>query len=157
MDFNEIHAIIKKLVKSGAAEVSFETKELKLTVKNHPKYPPVVNTQPQIKYESQQPNPVQNQSQIIPENKNDDITPEGYITIKSPMVGIFYRKPAPEKPTYVNVGDTIKKDTVVCLIEAMKLFNEIESEVSGKIVKTMVDDGTPVEYDQALFLIDPNI
>lgn len=155
MDFNEIYSIIKKLVKSGAAEVSFETKDLKLTVKNHPEYPPVVSTQPQIKYESQQPNPIQNQSQTIPEINKDDITPEGYIAVKSPMVGIFYRKPAPEKPTYVNVGDTIKKGTVVCLIEAMKLFNEIESDVAGKIVKTLVDDGTPVEYDQALFLIDP--
>lgn len=155
MDFNEIYSIIKKLVKSGAAEVSFETKDLKLTVKNHPEYPPVVSTQPQIKYESQQPNPIQNQSQTIPEINNDDITPEGYIAVKSPMVGIFYRKPAPKKPLYVNVGDTIKKGTVVCLIEAMKLFNEIESDVAGKIVKTLVDDGTPVEYDQALFLIDP--
>ncbi|MFC2086450.1 acetyl-CoA carboxylase biotin carboxyl carrier protein [Bacteroidota bacterium] len=155
MDFNEIHAIIKKLVKSGAAEVSFETKDLKLTVKNHPIYPPVINTQPQVKYESHQPDPAQNQSQTIPKSNDDDITPEGYITVKSPMVGIFYRKPAPENPPYVNVGDIIKKGSVVCLIEAMKLFNEIESDVSGKIVKTMVDDGTPVEYDQPLFLIDP--
>jgi acetyl-CoA carboxylase biotin carboxyl carrier protein len=79
-----------------------------------------------------------------------------YITIKSPMIGTFYRAASPEKPNFVNVGDKIEKGNVICIIEAMKLFNEIESEVSGKIVKVLVDDSTPVEYDQPLFLIDPN-
>ena len=155
MDINEIHSIIKKLVKSGAAEVSFEIKDLKLTVKNHPKYPPIVNTQPPIQIDSQPNNLNQIQNPIAIDKKNEDGTPEGLITIKSPMVGIFYRKPAPDKPLYVNVGDTIKKGTIVCLIEAMKLFNEIESDIGGKIVKTMIDDGIPVEYDQPLFLIEP--
>ena len=84
---------------------------------------------------------------------NDD---DKYITIKSPMIGTFYRKPSPDKDTFVNVGDSIKAGDVLCVIEAMKLFNEIESELSGKIVKVLVDDSTPVEYDQALFLVDPS-
>jgi acetyl-CoA carboxylase biotin carboxyl carrier protein len=79
-----------------------------------------------------------------------------YITVKSPMIGTFYRKPSPDKDTFVNIGDTIKPGDVLCVVEAMKLFNEIESEVSGKIVKVLVDDSTPVEYDQPLFLVDPS-
>ena len=79
-----------------------------------------------------------------------------YITVKSPMIGTFYRKPSPDKDTFVNVGDSIKSGDVLCVIEAMKLFNEIESELSGKIVKVLVDDSTPVEYDQPLFLVDPS-
>jgi len=79
-----------------------------------------------------------------------------YITVKSPMIGTFYRAAGPEKPTFVEVGDSIKSGSVTCIIEAMKLFNEIESEVSGKIVKILVDDATPVEYDQPLFLVDPS-
>ena len=158
MDFNEIYTIIKKLIKSGAAEVSFETKDLKLTVKNHPKYPEVSYSQPQLDI-SKSPgnNPVQKPETIAtPEvaKKDDEDIPEGFFAIKSPMVGIFYRKPAPEKPPYVNIGDDIKEGSVICLIEAMKLFNEIESDVSGKIIKALVDDGTPVEYDQPLFLVE---
>ena len=156
MDFNEIYTIIKKLVKSGVAEVSFETKDLKLTVKNHPKYPPVINTQSQVQLETQKVNNSYQTKQTVQQPAvNDEAFPEGSIAIKSPMVGIFYRKPAPDKQPYVNVGDEVKTGTVICLIEAMKLFNEIESDVSGKIIKTMVDDGTPVEYDQPLFLVDP--
>lgn len=158
MDFNEIYTIIKKLVKSGAAEVSFETKDLKLTVKNHPKYPEVNGIQPQVTINKPTGNnPVQKTETIVtPEvtKKGNEDIPEGFIAIKSPMVGIFYRKPAPEKPPYVNIGDEIKKGSVICLIEAMKLFNEIESDVSGKIIKALVDDGTPVEYDQPLFLVE---
>ena len=72
------------------------------------------------------------------------------------MIGTFYRKPTPDKPNFVNIGDDVSNDTCVCIIEAMKLFNEIEAEISGKIVKALVDDGSPVEYDQPLFLVDPN-
>ena len=79
-----------------------------------------------------------------------------YITIKSPMIGTLYRKPAPDKPMFVEVGSTISKGDVVCVVEAMKLFNEIESEISGKIVKVLVDDSSPVEFDQPLFLVDPS-
>ena len=79
-----------------------------------------------------------------------------YITIKSPMIGTFYRKPSPDKPVFVEVGSQIKEGDVLCVVEAMKLFNEIESEVSGKIVKVLVDDSSPVEYDQPLFLVDPS-
>ena len=86
------------------------------------------------------------------ESKDED----NYITVKSPMIGTFYRKPSPDKDTFVNVGDTVKPGDVICVIEAMKLFNEIESEISGKIVKVLVDDSTPVEYDQPLFLVDPS-
>src|SRR5690606_24346025 len=80
-----------------------------------------------------------------------------YITVKSPIIGTFYRRPSPDKPTFVEVGDTIKEGDVLCIIEAMKLFNEIESEVSGKIVKVLVDDSSPVEFDQPLFLVDPSL
>ncbi|NOZ46199.1 MAG: acetyl-CoA carboxylase biotin carboxyl carrier protein [Chlorobi bacterium] len=156
MDFNEIHSIIKKLVKSGAAEVSFETKDLKITVKNHPKFPestiatPVYGNQNiSVEKKSSDKNNGENNASNAPVDNN-------LLTIKSPMVGIFYRKPAPDKPPYVNVGDNIKKGTVICIIEAMKLFNEIESEIQGKIVKTLVDDGTAIEYDQPLFIVDPN-
>ena len=79
-----------------------------------------------------------------------------YVEIKSPMVGTFYRSPSPDKPVYVKVGDDVEEGSVVCIIEAMKLFNEIESEVKGKIVKVMVEDASPVEYDQVLYLVDPN-
>ena len=87
------------------------------------------------------------------ESTSDD---SKYITIKSPMIGTFYRKPSPDKDVFVNVGSEVKNDTVVCVIEAMKLFNQIEAEVSGKIVKILVDDASPVEYDQPLFLVDPS-
>jgi len=155
MDFNEIYSYVKKLVKSGAAEVSFETKDLKLTVKNHPIYPETVKVQPQAVVNQQVKNNPVSEIKIPKSSKTDENIPEGMVTINSPMVGIFYRKPDPEKPPYVNVGDEVKKGSVICLIEAMKLFNEIESEVSGKIIKTLVDDSTPVEYDQPLFLIEP--
>ncbi len=161
MELNEIYAIIKKLVKSGAAEVSIETKELKLTVKNHSQQPVITNIQNPVQTPTNQPlvsvsdkQTTNNAKSVNSEAKNTAI-PEGYVTINSPMVGIFYRKPSPDKPTFVNIGDSIKKDQVVCLIEAMKLFNEIESDKSGTIVKALVDDGTPVEYDQPLFLIEP--
>ena len=84
------------------------------------------------------------------------IRDSNYITIKSPIIGTFYRKPSPDKPSFVEVGDSISEGTVLCVIEAMKLFNDIESEVSGKIVKVLVDDSSPVEFDQPLFLVDPS-
>ncbi len=86
---------------------------------------------------------------------NDTDSTEGLLEVRSPIVGTFYRSPSPDKPVYVSVGDTISEGSVVCIVEAMKLFNEIESEVAGRIVKVMVDDASPVEYDQVLFLVDP--
>ena len=95
---------------------------------------------------------------IAPVAENEDKKEENnnYIEIKAPMVGTFYRKPAPDKASYVSVGDQIEPGKIVCIIEAMKLFNEIESEISGKVVKVLVDDSTPVEFDQPLLLIDPS-
>jgi acetyl-CoA carboxylase biotin carboxyl carrier protein len=97
--------------------------------------------------------PAQPVPATAPAKTNDE---SNYITIKSPMIGTFYRTPSPDKPVFVNVGDEIKQGKVICIIEAMKLFNEIEAEVSGKIVKVLVDNATPVEYDQPLFLVDPS-
>jgi acetyl-CoA carboxylase biotin carboxyl carrier protein len=102
----------------------------------------------------QQNIPVQDTAAPVKETKMEDDAK--YIAIKSPIIGTFYRKPSPDKPNFVEVGDTVNVGDTVCIIEAMKLFNEIESEVSGKIVKVLVDDGTPVEFDQPLFLVDPS-
>ena len=108
---------------------------------------------PSMPLGSQQP-----QLEAVPVQEKDSSADEDskYITIKSPIIGTFYRKAAPEQPSFVEVGDTIKDGDVLCIIEAMKLFNEIESEMSGKIVKVLVDDASPVEFDQPLFLVDPS-
>ena len=103
------------------------------------------------KTNSLQIKPLKEKEQLIRAQQEES----NYITVKSPMIGTFYRKATPEKPAFVNVGDDIREGSVLCIIEAMKLFNEIESEVTGKIVKVLVDDNTPVEYDQPLFLVDP--
>ena len=100
-------------------------------------------------------------SQTNTQNKNEATDSEAqennnYVTIKASMIGTFYRSPSPEEPTFVNVGDTISKGQTICIIEAMKLFNEIESEISGKVVKVLVDDSQPVEFDQPLFIVDPS-
>jgi acetyl-CoA carboxylase biotin carboxyl carrier protein len=107
----------------------------------------------QVQQPVSQPAPVAAAPEKPAEPASDD---SKYISIKSPMIGTFYRKPSPDKPLFVNVGDSIKEGQTVCVIEAMKLFNEIESEVSGKIVKVLVEDNSPVEYDQPLFLVDPS-
>ena len=111
--------------------------------------PIVVPQQPTIS--PSQPSSITEQSPPIFSDDNNN-----YITIKSPIIGTFYRKPSPDKPSFVEVGDIISEGTVLCVIEAMKLFNDIESEVSGKIVKILVDDSSPVEFDQPLFLVDPS-
>jgi len=180
MDLNEIQSLIKFVSKSGANEVELETKDFKITIKTDgPKkrgrgqgeeqQQTVIHTQmpmasmppmgqPMQQQAPQQSAPQQTQ-QEAPSNQNNGDSGEDdskYITIKSPMIGTFYRAPSPDKPQFVKVGDSVSNDDVVCIIEAMKLFNEIESEVSGKIVKVLVDDSTPVEYDQPLFLVDPS-
>jgi len=161
MDIKEVQNLIKFVAKSGVSEVKIENKDFKLTIKNKPEYvtsAPVATTVTAIPASIPQPAapaapaPATAPAAETPKNEADD---SKYITIKAPIIGTFYRKPSPDKPAYVEVGDTIKEGDVVCIIEAMKLFNEIESEVSGKIVKVLVDDATPVEFDQPLFLVEP--
>ncbi len=157
MDLKEIQNLIKFVSNSGVAEVKLEMDDVKITIKTT-----VEGTSPEITYLQQAP-VAQAAPQAAPapvaaapvadapaaENSN-------YITVKSPMIGTFYRKPSPDKPMFVEVGSTISKGDTLCVIEAMKLFNEIESEVSGKIVKILVDDMSPVEFDQPLFIVDPS-
>lgn len=165
MDIREIQDLIKFVSKSGVSEVQLETKDFKLTVKTegtnkdkketivYATLPPAevqAATAPAVQATPQPPPPKQ-ESAPAPAPANES----KLITIKSPMIGTFYRAPGPDKPVFVNVGDEIKPGKVICIIEAMKLFNEIESEVSGRIVKVLVDDSTPVEYDQPLFLVEP--
>lgn len=159
---SEIQELIKFVSKSGVSEVEIQDKDFKIVIKT-PAYKrgkveeiqTVSQTQTPVVMQ-QAPQPVQTQSvaPITPQaTENDDAK---YITIKSPMIGTFYRKASPDKPNFVNIGDEVTSKTVVCIIEAMKLFNEIEAEVTGKVVKMLVDDGSPVEYDQPLFLVDPS-
>lgn len=162
MDIKEIQNLIKFVAKSGASEVSLETEDFKITIKTpYGAAPeaqtttlvPMVHTIPQSIETAQAPSAP---APAAPSAPADDAVDESkYITIKSPMIGTFYRKPSPDKPSFVEDGSEIKAGSVVCIIEAMKLFNEIESEVSGKIVKVLVDDQSPVEYDQPLFLVEP--
>ncbi len=156
MNIKQIENLIKFVSKSGVAEVSLETKEIKITIKTG-KGETAVTTIPSVPVAPvQAAAPIAERATVAaatPAAKVDDDSK--YITIKSPMIGTFYRTPSPDKPVFVNIGDEIKAGKVICIIEAMKLFNEIESEVSGKIVKVLVENATPVEYDQPLFLIDP--
>ena len=157
MKLKEIQNLIKFVAKSGANEVSLEMEDVKITIKTSSDTPPIVVQEPIVV--PQQPNlpvsiPTPDTIEPIPESSSDDES--NLVTVKSPIIGTFYRKPSPDKPTFVEVGDTISEGTVLCVIEAMKLFNDIESEVSGKIVKILVDDSSPVEFDQPLFLVDPS-
>jgi acetyl-CoA carboxylase biotin carboxyl carrier protein len=174
MKVTEIQDLIKFVSKSGVSEVSLETNELKLTIKNDavknkkrgstmdpqivqvpvpqivqqpvvapavaPLAPPVSATAPVV--------------EVVAAEPAEDTSK--YIEVKSPMIGTFYRRPTPDKKNFCEVGTEIKSGDVICIIEAMKLFNEIEAEVTGKVVKILVDDSTPVEYDQPLFLVDPS-
>lgn len=156
MNIKEIENLIKFVQTSGVAEVSLEQKDFKLTIRTSHGTTTVYAQPPQTiasnpGYHSA---PIASAGPASPAEapKADD---SKYLTIKSPMIGTFYRSSSPDKPLFVNVGDTIKQGQVLCIIEAMKLFNEIESEVSGIIVKVLVDNSTPVEYDQPLFLVEP--
>ena len=161
MDLKEIQNLIKFVSNSGVAEVKLETGDVKITIRTT-----VEGNAPDITYVQSAPvAPVMTQvaapapaaAPVAPASPASPATDDAkYITIKSPMIGTFYRKPAPDKPTFVEVGSSIGKGDVLCVVEAMKLFNEIESEVSGKIVKILVDDMSPVEFDQPLFLVDPS-
>ena len=162
MDIKEIQSLIRFVAKSGASEVKLETPELKITIRTgssqdtehtYIQQIPVAPAAPPVAAAPAQPAaPEAPAAPAASEEKEDD---SKYITIKSPIIGTFYRKPSPDKPPFVEVGDTISQGDVLCVIEAMKLFNDIESEVSGKIVKVLVEDSSPVEFDQPLFLVEP--
>jgi acetyl-CoA carboxylase biotin carboxyl carrier protein len=159
MDLKEIQNLIKFVANSGVAEVKLEMDDVKITIRTtlegnvseatYVQQLPAQNALPQA-VAPQAIAPVAVVPEVAPVETNN------YITIKSPIIGTFYRKPSPDKPMFVEVGKTIAKGDVLCVIEAMKLFNEIESEISGKIVKILVDDMSPVEFDQPLFLVDPS-
>jgi acetyl-CoA carboxylase biotin carboxyl carrier protein len=159
MDLKEIQNLIKFVSNSGVAEVKLETGEIKITIRTtlegNSSDVTYVQQAPMQQAPIQQAAPVQQASTPVAAAPAADENSK-YVTIKSPIIGTFYRKPAPDKPMFTEVGNTIGKGDVLCVIEAMKLFNEIESEVSGKIVKILVDDMSPVEFDQPLFLVDPS-
>tara|TARA_R110002050_G_scaffold16719_1_gene50483 strand:+ start:133571 stop:134062 length:492 start_codon:yes stop_codon:yes gene_type:complete len=163
MDIKEIQSLIKFVAKSGASEVKLEMEDIKITIRTGA----AGFTSEPTTYMQQMPmahNPmmhapapaVEERTSVEIAAKAEKDENDKYITIKSPIIGTFYRKPSPDKPVFVEVGSTINKGDVLCVIEAMKLFNDIESEVSGKIVKVLVDDSSPVEFDQPLFLVDPS-
>ena len=155
MDLKEIQNLIKFVANSGVAEVKLEMDDVKITIRTT--LEGNVSEATYVQMPAQQTlQPAVVPQQIAPVVAAPVVENSNYITIKSPIIGTFYRKPSPDKPMFVEVGSTIAKGNVLCVIEAMKLFNEIESEVSGKIVKILVDDMSPVEYDQPLFLVDPS-
>jgi acetyl-CoA carboxylase biotin carboxyl carrier protein len=155
MDLKEIQNLIKFVANSGVAEVKLEMDDVKITIRTT--LEGNVSEATYVQMPAQQAlQPAVVPQQIAPVVAAPVVENSNYITIKSPIIGTFYRKPSPDKPMFVEVGSTISKGNVLCVIEAMKLFNEIESEVSGKIVKILVDDMSPVEYDQPLFLVDPS-
>ncbi len=162
MKLTEIQDLIKFVSKSGVNEVELETKEIKIVIKTGKQNSAPVMYQtvaPQITTAPSQmvAAPVNTASPAIETPVTNTASDDAkYVTIKSPMIGTFYRSSGPDKAAFVNVGDDIEVGKPVCIIEAMKLFNEIESEVRGKIVKVLVNDATPVEYDQPLFLVDPS-
>jgi acetyl-CoA carboxylase biotin carboxyl carrier protein len=155
MDIKQIQDLIRFVSKSGVNEVSIEQQDFKITIKtNQPQTAVVTTTVPATTTETAVATPTITVTTPVVTTPAVDDTSK-YITVKSPMIGTFYRSSAPEKPLFVNVGDEIKSGDVLCIIEAMKLFNEIESEVSGRIVKVLVENASPVEYDQPLFLVEP--
>lgn len=176
LDIKEIQELIKFVAKSGVSEVDLEIGEMKISIKTPPKkgrgqvetvvqqipvaaapsMAPVAVPAAPVAAAPAAPVAASSEPAETPAASTTESDDSKYITIKSPMIGTFYRKPSPDKDVFVNVGDEISSGSVVCVVEAMKLFNEIESEVSGKIVKVLVEDMSPVEYDQPLFLVDPS-
>jgi acetyl-CoA carboxylase biotin carboxyl carrier protein len=158
MDLKEIQNLIKFVANSGVAEVKLEMDDVKITIRTT-----LEGNVTETTYVQQMPPQNNLQQALAPQTAAPVVAvapavaeDSKFITIKSPIIGTFYRKPSPDKAMFVEVGSTIGKGDVLCVIEAMKLFNEIESEVSGKIVKILVDDMSPVEFDQPLFLVDPS-
>ena len=158
MNIKDIQQLIKFVAKSGVSEVNIESKDLKIGIKTGNVEKPVVYSgSPTVLTHPSNPiSETQMSSPEIASEQENDSEDTNLITIKSPIIGTFYRKPSPDKSNFVENGDLISEGDVLCVIEAMKLFNEIESEFSGKIVKILVDDASPVEFDQPLFLIDPS-
>ncbi|HIP48236.1 MAG TPA: acetyl-CoA carboxylase biotin carboxyl carrier protein [Lutibacter sp.] len=156
MNLKDIQSLIKFVAKSGVNEVKLEMKDIKINIRNTAKEKTIVQQSTPVQ-QIAAPTATQNTT-TAPASTTTDTTSDDdkYLTITSPIIGTFYRKPSPDKPTFINVGDTVQEDSIVCIVEAMKLFNEIESEVSGKIVKVLVEDSTPVEFGQPLFLVDPS-
>lgn len=159
MDLKEIQNLIKFVAKSGASEVKLEMDDVKITIRTGSDSETTIVQQMPVAAQPvvQAPAPVAAapaETPAAPQKPAEDDSK--YITVKSPIIGTFYRKPSPDKPVFVEVGSEVKEGDVLCVIEAMKLFNEIESEVTGKIVKVLVDDSSPVEFDQPLFLVDPS-
>lgn len=156
MDFKQIQELIKMVNKSNLSELSIEEKDFKITIKQKEDVlhqavvaAPVVHAAAPVASPAQVVAPAAEKKAVVEDTSK-------YVAIKSPMIGTFYRKPSPDKPVFAEVGDDVTPGKVVCIIEAMKLFNEIESEVKGKIVKVLVEDQSPVEFDQPLFLVDPS-
>ena len=165
MDLKDIQELIKFVAKSGATEVDLEIDNIKISIKSPAKkrrgevdepvtiiqkaHPSTIVATPAPVTTITDPPPVEKKTSAEDDNSN-------YITIKASMIGTFYRSTSPETPPFINVGDLIGEGDTLCIIEAMKLFNELESEVSGKIVKVLADDATPIEFDQPLFLVDPS-
>jgi len=161
MDFKQIQELIKMINKSNIGELTIEQKDFRLTIKQKEEHVTQVLSSPVQSapvYAAPQPLAIQQTtsgaSQSGDKPKADTVS-ANFVTIKSPMIGTFYRRSSPDKPNLVEVGDDVSPGKVVCIIEAMKLFNEIESETKGKIVKVLVEDASPVEYDQPLFLVEP--
>ncbi len=162
MNFKQIQQLIKFVSKTDVNEVTIENKDFKINIKgrsfsNEATQPLIQQTLPPPQIQS--PLIVPDPSPVV-QSPTQSTTPDSdttnHVTIKSPIIGTFYRKPSPDKDNFVNVGDEISEGQTLCVIEAMKLFNEIESDVSGKIVKILVEDASPVEFDQPLFVIEPN-
>ena len=172
MKLSEIQDLIKFVSRSGVNEVEIEQKDFKILIKSdymakkksNVASDPVIQQVPVMQAPVAQPMVQQVTSAATPAAPAAEAAPTGakpdenesYVTIKSQMIGTFYRSSSPDKPAFVEVGDSVKEGDPICIVEAMKLFNEIESDVSGKIVKVLVDDATPVEFDQPLFLVDPS-
>ena len=157
MKLKEIQNLIKFVAKSGASEVKLEMEDVKITIKTSDGNQQVIMHEPVV-VPQQVPTapPIVSAPPVVSQEAEDASEDSKYITVNSPIIGTFYRKPSPDKPVFVEVGDSISEGSVLCVIEAMKLFNDIESEVSGKIVKILVEDSSPVEFDQPLFLVDPS-
>ena len=164
MNLKDIQELIKFVAKSGATEVDLEIDNIKISIKSPAKKKRGETDENEATTIIQQAPaqvitaPILSAAPLaeIAASTPDSTENSNYITIKSSMIGTFYRSSSPETPSFVNIGDTIKEGDTLCIIEAMKLFNEIESEVSGKIIKVLVDDTTPIEFDQPLFLVDPS-
>lgn len=163
MEYKQIQELIKTINKSNIGELSIEEKDFKITIKQKKEnIQTFVNAQPigpnylpQGQAVASSPLPQQSSAPAASEKKAEQADTSNLVTIKSPMIGTFYRRASPDKPLLAEIGQEVKPGQSVCIIEAMKLFNEIESEVAGTIVKVLVDDASPVEFDQPLFLVEP--